>query len=87
MKTHHSPVDEIQQLFERCPDLCGFSVQEKEGAADELYVTAVGVSPRLSAEQYGHIFGEIATTLAEMIDERPETCDFLRGRTFARVVH
>ena len=91
---HYNEV--IEQLFARCPELCGFSVQEKEKAdADlpaeedeaELIVTAIGISPRINAEQYGQIFEQIATTLSELLDERPESSDYLRGRTFARAVH
>jgi len=84
----------IDQLFARCPDLCGFSVQEKlrddapaDEADPELVVTAIGISPRINAEQYGEIFEQIATTLAELLDERPESSAYLRGRTFARSVH
>ena len=82
----------IQGLFARCPELCGFSVQEKscadrEAGEPELFVTAIGIAPRISAEQYGQIFEQIAETLSELIDEQPESCDFLRGRTFARTLH
>ena len=31
--------------------------------------------------------GEIARTLLELIDERPEAAELLRGRTFARTLH
>jgi hypothetical protein len=89
---HYNEV--IEQLFARCPELCGFSVQEKAGEdapaeedEAELVVTAIGISPRINAEQYGQIFEQIATTLSELLDERPESSDYLRGRTFARAVH
>lgn len=77
----------ITELFQRCPDLCGFSVQAKEGDENELFVTAIGIAPRISAEQYGVIFEQIATTLSQLIEERPECSEFLRGRTFARTLH
>jgi hypothetical protein len=90
--SHYSEI--IEQLFARCPELCGFSVQEKRAAdaepqpeEGELVVTAVGISPRINAEQYGQIFEQIATTLSELLEEQPESCDFLRGRTFARTLH
>ncbi|HEY6822707.1 MAG TPA: hypothetical protein VI321_11890 [Burkholderiales bacterium] len=89
---HYNEV--IEQLFARCPELCGFSVQEKAGDdapaeedEAELVVTAIGISPRINAEQYGQIFEQIATALSELLDERPESSDYLRGRTFARAVH
>jgi hypothetical protein len=93
VETRHFAAQQIDELFARCPDLCGFSVQAKvtdaapEAGEDELVVTAIGISPRINAEQYGQIFGEIASTLSELLDERPESCEFLRGRTFARALH
>jgi hypothetical protein len=50
-------------------------------------VSDVGISPRLSAEQYGEIFEDIANTLSEVLDEQPEASEWLRGRTFARTLH
>ena len=47
----------------------------------------MGITPRLSSEQYGEIYQEIAATLSELLDERPEAGEFLRGRTFARTLH
>jgi hypothetical protein len=83
MKTH--PLAErLQSLFTRCPELSGFSVR---GDAEELIVSDVGISPRLSAEQYGEIFEDISATLSELLDEQPEAGELLRGRTFARTLH
>jgi hypothetical protein len=73
---------DIESLFSRCPALCGFTVR---GEA-ELYVSDVGISPRISAEQYGEIFQEIVATLASLLDERPEASELLRDRTFARIL-
>ncbi len=92
METQQFAARQIDELFARCPDLCGFSVQAKvkdtgNAEEDELFVTAIGISPRINTEQYGQIFGEIATTLTELLDEVPESSDFLRGRTFARAMH
>ena len=75
---------QLSLLFSRCPELSGFSVR---GDADELFVSDVGIAPRLSAEQYGEIYQEIAQTLSELLDERPEASELLRGRTFARTLH
>ena len=76
--------DQLESLFARCPDLCGFSVR---GENDELFVSDIGISPRLSAEQYGEIFQDIARTLMELVEEQPEAGEILRGRTFARTLH
>lgn len=75
---------QLDSLFERCPDLWGFAVQDKD---NELFVSDVGITPRLSAEQYGDIYEDITQTLAALLDERPEVCELLRARTFARVLH
>jgi hypothetical protein len=85
---------QIQTLFARCPELCGFSVQAKvlaEGhnlpGQEELFVTAISISPRLSKEQYADIFEQISGVLTELLAERPEAQSLLRGRTFARLIH
>lgn len=74
---------QLASLFARCPDLCGFSVRNEN---DDLYVSDVGIAPRLGTEQYGEIFQDIAKTLAELLEERPEACELLSGKTFARTL-
>jgi hypothetical protein len=76
--------EELESLFARCPDLCGFAVRAE---AEDLYVSDIGISPRISAEQYGEIYQDIAQTLGELLEEQPEAGEWLRGRTFARTVH
>jgi len=86
----------IEALFERCPALCGFSVRDpadipdnctRSDAGGDLFVTDIGISPRLGADQYGEIFQEIFSTLSELLAEEPEAGEKLRGRTFARTLH
>jgi len=88
MSMRHQVVSQVEQqlqlLFSRCPELSGFSVR---GDAEELFISDVGIAPRLSAEQYGEIYQDIAATLAELVEERPEAGELLRGRTFARTLH
>ena len=84
MKNSRHLQDQLESLFSRCPDLWGFSVR---GENQELFVSDVGISPRLSAQQYGEIFEDIANTLSEVLDEQPEASEWLRGRTFARTLH
>jgi hypothetical protein len=80
----------IDALFTRCPTLCGFAVQEQPADARmpdaDLYVTEVGIFPKLSADQYADVFDEITVTLANLVSEQPNACDVLRGRTFARTL-
>lgn len=88
MRIQPHVVDQVEQrlqlLFSRCPELSGFSVR---GEDEELFVSDVGIAPRLSAEQYGEIYQDIALTLSELLEERPEAGELLRGRTFARTLH
>jgi hypothetical protein len=86
----------IDALFDRCPALCGFSVRDPADIPDscarsetggDLFVTDIGISPRLGADQYGEIFNEIFSTLSELLAEEPEAGEKLRGRTFARTLH
>ena len=84
MKTERQLQEELQSLFARCPDLCGFAIREE---AEELYVSDIGISPRISAEQYGEIYQDIAQTLGELLEEQPEAGKWLSGRTFARILH
>jgi hypothetical protein len=87
---------QIEALFERCPALCGFSVRGENEVPDscarsadgsDLFVTDIGISPRLSPAQYSEIFQEIFSTLADLIAEQPGAGEELRGRTFARTLH
>lgn len=84
MKTERDLQEQLESLFARCPDLCGFSVREE---ARELYVSDIGISPRLSAEQYGEIYEDIAETLGELLEQEPQAEEWLKGRTFARTLH
>ena len=85
----------IGTLFTRCPTLCGFSVQDRsqlpekvEGAIPDadLYVTEIGIYPKLNADQYGDIFDEITLAISDLVYEPPTAYDALRGRTFARTL-
>ena len=84
MKSQRLIQEQVESLFARCPDLCGFAVRAE---AEELYVSDIGISPRLSAEQYGEIYQDIAQTLGELLEQEPQAGEWLRGKTFARTVH
>lgn len=83
-------------LFSRCPTLCGFSVQDRSQLPQhvtenqipdaDLYVTEIGMFPKLGADQYADVFDEITVTLANLMNEQPNAYDVLRGRTFARTL-
>lgn len=83
----------VRALFQRHPALCGFAVQP--GAAGEgdpylipdsdLCITNVGIHPDVGW-LYEDIQDEIVCTLADLVQERPYAHDYLRDRTFARVL-
>ena len=82
--------------FSRCPTLCGFSVRDAAALsgdrsaprpASELLVTEVSVYPLRGLHVPGELCDEIVAALAALIDERPEICELMRERTFARVLH
>jgi hypothetical protein len=70
----------MSTLFNEVPVLSGFHV------LDDLSVAEVAVTvPGWSASS--ELAEDLASYLADMIDERPEVAELLRGRTFARAVH
>lgn len=83
-------------LFLRCPALCGFSVQDRSTLPEtlneapipdaDLYVTEIGIFPKLGAEQYADLFDEITVTLSNLVNAQPNAYDVLKGRTFARTM-
>ncbi|HLS87514.1 MAG TPA: hypothetical protein VK043_14530 [Burkholderiales bacterium] len=86
----------IAALFARCPALCGFAVQDRaslparlteQSIPDaDLYVTEIGIFPRLDEEQFAELYDEITTALSALVNEQPNAFDVLRGRTFARAL-
>ena len=87
----------IRGLFARCPTLHGFSVQDRAMLPRDidptripdadLFVTEVGIFPKLDQDQYGEIYDEITAAISDLVYEQPHAYDYLRGRTFARTLH
>ena len=87
----------IRALFARCPALCGFAVQDRSGLPKsvdktripdaDLFVTEIGIYPKLDQEQYTEIYDEITLAISDLVYEQPHAYDYLRGRTFARTLH
>jgi len=86
----------LDTIFERCPQLHGFTVQDSAALPEELraralekelVVTDIGVYPLINAEQCEAIYNEIAVALLDFMFERPSAKDVLRGRTFVRTLH
>ncbi|HYL87492.1 MAG TPA: hypothetical protein VEU32_01860 [Burkholderiales bacterium] len=86
----------LETIFEHCPQLHGFTVQDSSALPEELrslalerelVVTDIGVYPFINVEQCEQIYNEIAVALLDFMYERPSAKDLLRGRTFVRTLH
>src|SRR5438477_10905758 len=86
----------IWAVFGRFPGLSGFSLQDRTGLPDhvdasalrdELFVTELGFSAPVSEIEYEEAYTLISDAVADILSERPEALDLLRGRTFARTLH
>lgn len=73
--------DMMSTLFQRYPALCGFSVKE------DLSFSNVACHPALVGDEAQILCEEISAALVELIEERPEAAELLRGRTLARIFH
>ena len=72
--------ERLEALFRRCPELHGFAVR-----MDSPLPWHLSCHPTKHGEQAA--LREIAQMLIELLDERPEAAELLRGRTFARTMH
>lgn len=73
--------DVMNHVFQRYPALCGFSVQE------DLSFSHVACHPALAGDEAEMLIEEISAALRELLEERPEAAEILRGRTLARSFH
>ena len=71
----------VSTLFQRNPALCGFSVKE------DLSFTNVACHPALIGDEAQILVEEISAVLSDLLEERPEAAELLRGRTLARIFH
>jgi hypothetical protein len=87
---------EIKTLFDRFPDLAGFSVVDRSGLPDDidpsgrenqLFIGDIGFCPPVSDREHGNACNRICDVLSDIVSERPEAFDMLRGRTFSRTLH
>ncbi len=86
----------VHALFAHYPMLAGFSVQDEADLGEDreaapledglaLADVAVNAWPGYQASETLH--EEIAEAILELLNERPEAGELLRGRTFARTRH
>ena len=69
---------QIGALFRRLPILHGFSVQQDLQPAEVVIHSWPGYVASVD------LYDEIVIALADLVAERPEAADLMRGRTFAR---
>lgn len=86
----------VEVIFDRCPQLHGFTVQDSSALPEELrslalerelVVTDIGVYSFINTEQCEAIYNEIAVALLDFLYERPAAKEVLRGKTFVRQLH
>src|SRR5258705_766175 len=86
----------IWEVLGSFPHLCGFALQDRTGMPDyinpaylreDLFVTDLGFSAPVSDTEYDDAYRLITDAVADIVSERPEALDLLRGRTFARTLH
>lgn len=68
----------IGALFRRIPILCGFALQA------DLQPTEVAVDTWPGYVAGEDLYEDIVATLVDLVEERPDAAEMLRGRTFAR---
>jgi hypothetical protein len=73
--------EHIQALFRRIPMLTGFALRH-DLEVDEI---TFHTWPGYTAGQ--ELYEELMQALADLAEERPESIEVLRGRTFARAFH
>jgi hypothetical protein len=95
-RVEESIATEIKSLFDRFPDLAGFSVVDRSGLPDDidpsgrehqLFVGDIGFCPPVSEGEHGKACNKICDVLSDIVSERPEAFEMLRGRTFSRTLH
>jgi hypothetical protein len=70
----------IGSLFQRLPMLCGFALEA------DLQPAEVSVHSWPGYVAGEDLYNEIVNALADLVDERPDAVELLRGRTFARAI-
>src|ERR1041384_2682823 len=89
-------VNRVGAIFERCPALQGFSIQDAAGlpkhlqtaaAAGAVVVTDIAIYPELGPALTERVYDEIPVGLLDFICSRPDARSVLTGRTFVRHLH
>ena len=86
----------VASLFSRWPTLEGFSIQERSTVGQDrmsasldgtLCVADIVVRAWPGYDAGAALYEDLAEAMLELLDERPEAGELLRGTTFARTIH
>jgi hypothetical protein len=72
----------LARLFQGCPRLWGFTVQEESPLPRSIVCYPAG-----DLDEAQLLMNAVAQMLFEIVDEEPEAAALLHGRTFARTLH
>jgi hypothetical protein len=72
--------ERMAALFQRFPMMSGFCVNQDLSIAEVSLDTWPGWDPSLKVAE------EVGRVLQDLVDERPDAAERLRGRTFARSI-
>ena len=87
---------QIKALFEVCPNLCGFVVEDLSGlhgdaeqhaGENRFVVTQVSFGTPISRGESRLVCSLIVGAVSELVAAQPEAYALLRDRTFARTLH
>ncbi len=86
----------INGVFRRCPELTGFWIRDRNPVHDgdeqgdvvvQLVVSDMGLSAPLAPEEIDKLYNLIGAVICDLLSEREDAAEWLRGRTFARALH
>ena len=87
---------QIKALFEACPNLCGFVVEDLSGlhgdpdpheGENRFVINQISFGTPFSRDESREVCSLIVSVVSELVAEEPEAYELLRGRTFARTLH
>lgn len=87
---------QIKGLFEACPNLCGFVIEDLSGLHGDadphdeesrFVISEVSCDTPFRREEYHQVCSLIVGVVSGLVAEQPEAYELLRDRTFARTLH
>ncbi len=86
----------VRTLFERCPDLLGFSlydlstqdgVRAPAASEDDAPTVELGLTLTTRSHERDEAYELVTAEIDDLLSEEPIALALLRGRTFARTLH